>query len=126
MTDQLGRQKIVFAKQIAMQAAFWAACPLDEDHNYDRLMLARDVDEFHTFAWSGLVLHEYLKDENVDRIRQIVRSTAVRLLCNLCGVTPDVAKTAVQSERTTNSALPDGSQTVCSHERVDFWRSCHA
>ncbi|WP_176000395.1 hypothetical protein [Burkholderia vietnamiensis] len=70
------------------------------------------LDELDNNEWGGGVLHEHLGalGFGLDKLKDIVFRDAVRLLCNLCGVTLDIAVNLLQ--RTLSTDVPDGIYTA--------------
>jgi len=100
------RQQIIVAKRAAIDMAFFAPCALDDDDNFDRLMAAKRMADITTEApdeWGSVYLHEHLDNiKDIDALKNIVFSNAVRLLCNLCGVSLDIAVTLLVNTRTSD------------------------
>jgi hypothetical protein len=95
------RKQAVCAKRNAMRTAFWAACPLDDDDGFDRLMAVPEGTLLSSLDWGSVYLHSHLDKIQVAQVQSLVKSTAIQLLCNLMGVSNDVAQTALASTRTT-------------------------
>lgn len=116
----LNNEKIVFAKRIAMDTVFWTACPLDDDDGYDRLMKMTSPNDLQVADWGGIYLHTHLNLGDFDKIKRLVRDTAIKLLCNLVGVTPDVAITSLERTKSTNVNNDSGEFTKCGYEGITF------
>ena len=116
------RQQIIFAKRAAIEMAFFAPCALDDDDNFDRLMAAKRMADITTGVsddWGSVYLHEHLVDiKNIDTLKNIVFSNAARLLCNLCGISLDIAATLLVSTRT--SELVNGMYTRTMYDAADI------
>ena len=95
------KEQVVCAKRIAMRTAFWPACSLDDDDGFDRLMTARDGSILNSPDWGAVYLHPHLDALPTAQVQSQVKGTAIQLLCNLMGVSSDVAQAALASRRTT-------------------------
>lgn len=96
----LSREHVICAKRIAMRTAFWPACSLDDDDGFDRLMTVPNGSPLNSLDWGSVYLHSHLDTFPVAQVQSMVKATAIQLLCNLMGVSPDVAQTALASRRT--------------------------
>ncbi|AOK29721.1 MULTISPECIES: hypothetical protein [Burkholderia] len=78
------------------------------------------IDELDNNEWGGVFLCEHLRalGFDLDRLKDIVFRDAVRFLCNLCGVTLDIAVTLLQ--RTQSTEVPDCIYTVERYWDVHF------
>ncbi|WP_175887258.1 hypothetical protein [Burkholderia contaminans] len=116
----LTREQVIVAKRAAMDMAFWTACALDDDNGFDRLLRMQHLAELDNNEWGGVFLHEHLGalGFGIDKLKDIVFRDAVRLLCNLCGVTLDIAVTLLQ--RTRSTEVPDGIYTAERYRDVHF------
>lgn len=114
------REQVVVAKRAAMEMYFWPACALDDDDGFDRLMTMKGLSDLDNSEWGGVFLCEHIKSLNFDieKIKDLVFRAGVRLLCNLCGVTLDIAVTLLQRNRTTE--VPSGVYTPERHRDVHF------
>ncbi len=89
----LNRNKIVIIKRLAVETLFWPACPLDDDHCFDRIMRADVLDKAFQDR-QALYLHR--ADRNIydtQRIKDSLRKAAIQLVILGADVTPEVAET---------------------------------
>jgi ABC-type transport system involved in Fe-S cluster assembly fused permease/ATPase subunit len=98
---ELSFEKVLLAKKTAMSRCFWTACPKDEDDGFDRLLTFKSIKELENEDWGAVFLHRHLEKFELDQIQEFVYSQAVKLLCVMTGVIPDVAMSALNKWKTT-------------------------
>ncbi|WP_261667092.1 hypothetical protein [Erwinia mallotivora] len=89
----LNRNKIVIIKRIAVETLFWPACPLDDDHCFDRIMQAEVIDKAFQDRHALYLHRSDRKPSDTQRIKNSLRKTAIQLVILVANVTPEVAET---------------------------------
>ncbi|MBL0875100.1 hypothetical protein HLB02_17130 [Serratia nevei] len=106
------RDKIVQIKRVAVQTVFWAACPIDDDYCYDRIMSASLIDKAFQDRNAIYVHDAYQTLCDTAGIKQIVRKTAIRLVILMENVSPEVAETILNQWPTTDEQGEAGTQGI--------------
>ncbi|MDC9582085.1 hypothetical protein PSI15_11000 [Xenorhabdus sp. PR6a] len=89
----LNRNSVVIIKRFAVKTLFWPACPLDDDHCFDRIMRA-DVIDMAFQDRHALYLHRADRNNSdTQRIKNSLRKAAIQLVILVADVTPEVAET---------------------------------
>ncbi len=98
--NEISKKDIILAKRTAMQLLFWTACPLDDDHGFDRMMKMGALNELINADWGSLFIHQHLCECSINELKHRAMSSAAKLLCNFKNVTQDVAHTLLTNHST--------------------------
>lgn len=93
----LNRNSVVIIKRFAVKTLFWPACPLDDDHCFDRIMQAEVIDKAFQDRHALYLHRSDRKPSDTQRIKNSLRKTAIQLVILVANVTPEVAETILNA-----------------------------